>query len=64
MALWMALQPVQVALQQVADVSVITHFDRPLIDFDDGLQELLSVIGGGGAAKRRHGDRDRRGSSR
>jgi len=64
MASWMALQPVQMALQKVADVSVITQFDGPLIDFDDGLQELLSVIGGGGAAKRRHSDRDRRGSSR
>ena len=31
-------------------VSVITQFDGPLIEFDDGLQPSLNVIGGGIAA--------------
>lgn len=28
-------------------LSAITQFDGPLIEFDDGLQASLSVIGGG-----------------
>jgi len=33
-----------------AAVSVITQFDALLIEFDDGLEAMTSVIGGGMAA--------------